>query len=258
MQKLIRCLILVLLVVAFGQTVGISRTPPAPQARAEGKTDEPPATAGAQSTEPQAFKAGGTLIVLPAPTRDIVEIGDDKRPLLDVIVPADNRLVAAFVLVEDLPHIKQGDAGLTMSRYALVEVARRAEFTDCEASDFKEVVDTVKTQFGDLMNSTKGQVEDEFNNRMKALHLDEATMSLGQPIQLGCILSKPDAYGFGTIVPISKGGTTTNMGAGITLMRVKKRMLFVYLYAEYKNENTVKWLRDTTGEWTDAILEANK
>ena len=83
-------------------------------------------------------------------------------------------------------------------------------------------------------------------------------MSLGQPIQLGCIISKQDAYGFIAIAPLSTNGTTTNMAGSTTLVRVKKRLIFVYLYSEYKNEETLKWLRETTEVWVDAILNANK
>ena len=77
------------------------------------------------------------------------------------------------------------------------------------------------------------------------------------PVQLGRLFSKRDAYGIGMIMPLSMGGINMKMGMGIALMRVKQRLLFVYLYAEYKNEDTVKWLRKTTDDWADAILKAN-
>jgi hypothetical protein len=72
---------------------------------------------------------------------------------------------------------------------------------------------------------------------MKALDLKEATVSMGAPIQLG--------------------GRTTKTGMGGALVRVKQRLLFVYFYTEYKNEETVTWLRKATEDWVDAILEAN-
>jgi len=40
-------------------------------------------------------------------------------------------------------------------------------------------------------------------------------------------------------------------------MRVKERLIFVYLYAEYKDEESIVWLRRTTEAWCDEILKLN-
>ena len=236
MKKVIRCLLLALFLAASGNAQDTSK----------------------KTTEPQAFKAGGTPIVIPAPTGDMVEVGYDNREFMEIFVPTSNRLLAAFVLTNELPRLFSAGDDLVMSKYATVQVPRRFEYMDCEESDFKEVTDGAKAELGDIINSSTKEAEEEFNRRMESLDLEEATVSLGQPIQLGCIFAKPDAYGFGMILPVSMGGKTTNIGAGVALVRAKKRLLFAYLYAEYKNEETVKWLRKTTEEWADAILEANK
>ncbi len=187
----------------------------------------------------------------------MAETGYDRRELMEVFVPNSNRLLAAFVLTKELPKLARG-IGDVLSNYALVEVLRNGEYTDCEASDFKEVTDGFKAQFGDVLDSSKEEIQEEFNRRMKSMNLDKATVSIGKPIQLGRFFSKQDAYGAGMIVPVSMGSKTTKMGASIVLVRAKKRLLFVYLYAEYKTEETVKQLRETSEEWTDAILNANK
>jgi len=71
-------------------------------------------------------------------------------------------------------------------------------------------------------------------------------------------LSKQDAYAFGMIIAASTGDKTIKTAVGGAMLRVKKRLLFVYLNAEYKNEDTVKWLRKTTEQWSDAVLQANR
>jgi hypothetical protein len=81
---------------------------------------------------------------------------------------------------------------------------------------------------------------------------------MGQPTQLGCFFSKQDAYGFGMIIATSVGGKTMKTGVGGAILRVKKKLLFVYLNAEYKNEDTIKWLRKATEQWSDAVLQANQ
>jgi hypothetical protein len=236
MKKLIRCSLLVLLVGGFCNTQDTS----------------------ARTAEPQAFNAGGTSIVIPAPTKDMVELGDEKREVMEVFVPPNNRLLAEFVPANDLPRFAASGGHPVMTRYGAVEVSRRGENTDMEASNFNTVVGKLKARMGDLLSSSTENFEEDFHNRLKSQHFEDATVSLGQPIQLGCILSKQDAYGFAAIVPLSTNGKTTNMGGTTTLVRVKKRLVFIYLYSEYKNEETLKWLRETSVEWVDAILSANK
>lgn len=206
----------------------------------------------------QTFKAGGIPIIIPPPIMEMSEVGYDKREFMEVFVAPSNRLIAAFVLTKELPTLAAGANNPMLSKYAMIQVPRRGEYMDCRESDFKEVTDGAKKTFGDVMSSSMKDAEDEFNRRMKSLDLEEATISLNKPIQLGCLFSKKDAYGFGMIMPFSMGGENMKIAMGATLMRVKQRLLFVYLYADYKDENTVKWLRRITENWADAILKANK
>jgi hypothetical protein len=211
------------------------------------------------------FKAGRTPIAIPPPTAEMTEIGYDNREFMEVAVPSQNRLIAAFVPTNDLAKLTSRSEDSALSRYAVVQVQRQLEYMDCEASDFKEVVDGMAEEFGSAMDATTAftdsciqEAEEEFNRRMKSLELEEATVNLGKPVSLGSFFSKQDAYGFGMVMPVSMGNVNVKMGMGGVLLRVRKRLLFVYLFSEYKDEDTVKWIRKTSEAWADAILKANK
>ncbi len=207
----------------------------------------------------QSFKAGGRPIALVPPTSEMAEMGYDNRELMEIFVAQTNRLIAAYAMKKDIPGISRGDQDLVLEKYAMVQVPRRAEYMDVRPEDFEQVTAGAKQAFGDTMGTTLKEVEDEFNRRMKALDLDEATMRLGKPVQLGCLFSKKDAYAFGMIMPLTMGnGEKLKMGMGATVMRVRNRLLYVYLYAQYKDENTVRWLKKTTEAWANAILKANR
>ena len=60
------------------------------------------------------------------------------------------------------------------------------------------------------------------------------------------------------VIATSVGGKTMKTGVGGAILRVKKKLLFVYLNAEYKNENTIRWLRKATEQWSDAVLQTNQ
>jgi len=204
----------------------------------------------------QSFKAGGVSILIPVPSSVFVEAGD-SRSLMELFVPQNNRLLSGFVFPEDLPLLAKGGDDSILTKYALVEVPRRGEYMDCGTNDFKDVISGAKKSFGDITTSSLKEAEEEFNRRMESLDVTNAQLSIGNPLQLGCLFSKSDAYGFGMIAEVSMSGKNIKMAMGSALLRVKKRLVFVYLYAEYKNDDTVKWIRKTTEEWSDAILKAN-
>ena len=210
----------------------------------------------AQGADVPAYRAGGTPIVIPPPTSDMVELGQDYRVVMEVLVPDQNRLLAAFVLPSDLAIIKSGGKN-SLSKYALAEVVRNGEFKDLSAKDYKELADSLEQQFGAVLDSSIREGEDELNRRSKALNLD-TKISFDKQVQLGGFFSKQDAYGTGIIMPVTANGNTTKVVAGIIFLRVKNRLLFAYLYNVYKDQETVQWMRKATEEWADAILKANE
>jgi len=202
------------------------------------------------------YQAGGKSIVIPPLTSEFVEVGSDNRKILEVAVPDSNRLVAAFVLTNDLPSFKSG-SNQQLLRYAMVEVPRDGESADFTAKDFKEMTDSANQELGNAMTSTSREMEEEYNRKVKALNLD-AQASLDKPVSLGCLFSKRDAYGFGMLMSVTMHGTTTNMINASALVRVRNRLVFAYVYAVYKDQSSLQWARKAVEDWADAILKANE
>jgi hypothetical protein len=211
--------------------------------------------AHAQAT--QSYQAGGVSIAIPSLTGDMVELGSDSRSTLEVAVPDSNRLLAGFVLANEVPLLRS-NSSLGITRYAMVEVSRKAEFTDFGADDFKQMVDSASQELGKIIDSSVKDEEEEFNRKMKALNPDSAQISMDKPLMLGALFSKPDAYGFGMIEAITQNGATTKMACGGVLLRVKNRALFLYVYSAYKNQETLNWIRKVSEAWANAILSENK
>lgn len=185
------------------------------------------------------------------------EMGDDYRVVMEVFVPNQNRLVAAFVSPEDFALLKSGKLK-SLPRYALVEVPRTAEFMDLTPVAFKEVIDSTNKEMGSNLDADVKQYQVELNQRMKDLNLEKAKVGLNKPIALGRFFSEQDAYGLGMMMPVKADGTTTRIVAGIVLLRIKNRLVFGYLYSVYKDEETLSWVRKSSEEWADAILKANR
>lgn len=202
------------------------------------------------------FRVGLQSITIPAPTADLVEPGSDYRVLLEPMAPINNRLVAGFLQPADLEAIRS-KGGNQLLRYALVEVPRRAEFADVTPDLFKQVADSVAGQFGASLDATLKDQQDEVNRRLKALG-SEKNGTVDKTVPLGAFFSKPDATSYGMIMPVTVDSKTVKVAMDMIVVRVRQRLLFLYLYNEFKDETSVQWLRTTGEHWADAVLLANK
>jgi hypothetical protein len=208
------------------------------------------------TAEPEStFNVGGTSIVIPSPDGSMVEAGGD-RPILENFTPQSNRLIAVFVKRSDMPlHEMSADHELTL--YGMVQVLRRAEFMDIDENGFKEVTASAKESLGGNLASFSDKADAELAERLKNLDV-ELNVTVGKPVIIGTFLSQKNAYAFGMIVPVKKDGETIKMITGCTLMRVKNRLIYLYVYVRYQNEESVHQMHRMLLGWTRAILAENQ
>lgn len=212
---------------------------------------------GLPAQESPTYRAGLKSFTVPPPTPDLVEAGSDYRVMFEQLAPTANRLIAAFSQPADL-QILRTSGGAALGTYALVEVPRRAEFSDISPEQFKQIAESMGTQFGATVVATLKDQQDEINRRLKALNAAPGDITLDKPVQLGTLFSKPDACAYGMLMSVSTGEKAKKMAMGLTLLRVQSRILFIYTYTEYKDESTVQWIRTTDEHWADTILQSNK
>ena len=60
------------------------------------------------------------------------------------------------------------------------------------------------------------------------------------------------------VMPITVDGVAKKVAMSMIVIRIQQRMLFLYVFDEYKDESSVQWVRATGEHWTDATLQANK
>lgn len=214
--------------------------------------------AAEESPPISSYIVGGTEIIIPTPNFGMQEVGDAKRDIFDTFVAPNNRLIAAFVLTEDSPKLTTETEDVTFSKFAMIQVPSRAEYRSVGANDFKEVTAGVKEKFGDTIRTLPKKVQAELDRRIKALGRNDVDVRIGEPTSLGCFFSKDKAYGFGMVAPVTMNGHTWYRANGSVLMRVKEKLLFAYIYADYEGKDTVKWISEAAQGWADAILRANE
>jgi hypothetical protein len=212
--------------------------------------------AQAASAATPTYRAGLKSIAIPSPASDLLEIGPDYRVLFETFAPNTNRLIAAFVLPAETAALRSGGTEDT-STYALVEVPRAAEFKEITPELFKQVAEAVGTEFGANLDADIKKGADEVNQRLQDLNSSVTGITMDKPVQLGTLFSGSDEDGFGLVMQATAKGSTVKMAMAVVLARVQDRVVFGYLYTEYKDEDTVRRLRTTSQAWADAILRAN-
>ncbi len=191
------------------------------------------------------FTVGGVSVAVPSPAPEMTQIPRDKRHLLEVLVPAGGRLIAAFV-----PATEAASGNLTMRRYAFVQTQVNVEKVDFGVEQFRSLKDVADKENGKFSEASLKMARETLRDR-------NIPVTIGKPVRLGRFFSTDDAYGFGLVIDGSANGKTARMGVGTAMVLVKKRLIFVYLYAAYEGDETLQWLRRTTQEWVEAVRSAN-
>jgi len=191
-------------------------------------------------------------VSIPAPAEGFVEVGNEKREYFRE--HEGTRLLCAFVTSTDLQRLRKPAEG--GDRYMLVRAGRKLEARDVSPADFERVIAALKPQLDTRINDVVKKTEDKLKSDYKELHRREE-VSISQPVSLGTFETK-DTYGFGVLVSASVSGRPNKKGVIETvLIRLNKRFVYLYVYALYVDETTVKWARDTAENWARQILASN-
>jgi len=207
--------------------------------------------------EYKSISVGGSQIIIPPPTKEMVPLDNDNQRKFEPFIAPDSKLIASFVFIDELPKIESNNADIIqLLANGTVQVPLQGEFKEFSDNDFKRLIANSQ-QRTDSLGSYTQIAEEEINRRIKSINRDASSVNLGDSIELGSFFSVKDAFGLGLITPVSVGGKSMLIGKGAVMIRVKDRLLFLYLSTEYKNVATIDWLRYTTEEWANSILKAN-
>jgi len=152
-------------------------------------------------------RVGAVSIAIPSPMNDLVEPGPDYRVIFETLAPVNNRLVAAFVPQSNMDAIHKG-VRPPMDEYALVEVARHAEFAEIDSAAFQQIADVLAKKFGGDISQFSPEGQEEINHNLKALG-KSVSVTIDKPVPLGIFFVMTNAIGVGSIQPYNVNGVTT-------------------------------------------------
>ncbi|MGD2126277.1 MAG: hypothetical protein PVG99_09370 [Desulfobacteraceae bacterium] len=218
-------------------------------------------------TELVGISLGGVNIQLPAPNgfSEVSDVSPQIRNRAERLTPPQNRLLAFFVPDAALQRFKKGEvATLVYDRYMVVQAFRGMESGNVSSQQFRELVRHIRQEQGHLSERDRERAQSYIDDVSKELSKERGIsidLKVGQPLSLGVFAEGDNfiAYAGLTKYKIAAEGKALEMvnASAISFIRVKKKLIFGYVYAKHDSEKDIDWVRAAAKDWIQKILSAN-
>ena len=223
------------------------------------------AAAQAPKTGVTTFQLGNQATVIPAPD-GFEEAAGQFEVIKDQFTRTeapDNDMLAVHLPRADCDKLRMGET-VNFSFYTKVSIRRSNRTQDYSTERFADLVAAFRktsTEVLDINGPTLKNAVQQLDKAMSDINKKETKFSLSQPVNLGEFDTRPNVYGVILLVTVTTksgdGEISVPLVGGLTYVRVKQRLLYVYTYRRYSSANDVQVVRDFTKQWISKILAAN-
>jgi len=217
-------------------------------------------------TEVAVFQLGDQATLIPAPEgfEEAASQFAAIKKLMTATESPSNDMLAVHLPHADCEKLRAGGIA-PFNFYTKISVLRDGRDQDYSAARFAELIATFRksgSQILDVNGPTMKGAAKQLNKGLTDLSKQETQVDLGQPINLGEFDTRPNVYSVMLIMNITiqtrdgKPEARPLLG-GVSFVRIKQRIIFVYTYRKYVSNADVEVLRDFTKQWIGQILAAN-
>jgi len=202
-------------------------------------------------------KVGDQSITIPYPEGFVRFDGNnaDVDKIMQSMLPPSNRSLMVVATPADAAKAKAGKPG-NLDRFMNIQTLRAAEGEKISLADFKTISGQLEKQFTPDGGGI-GNIEDEVNKRIKEAKLG-VDLKLGETKLLGVFDKTDRSVDMGMMMKTKLGDAAPEtMAAGMSFVVVHGKVLFLYVYANFKNADDITWTRNTVKAWRQAIHAAN-
>ena len=204
---------------------------------------------------------GGVRISVKAPNgyREIILVSPETRKILETFTPPSNRLLAGFVSEEDFDSIMK-DEEPDFNRYILLQSNRNLENRDFSKAQFQILTNQLKEQQNTILQKEKSKVNKLLDDASKSLSDDFDTsvnIKMGEQITLGLFNDSSNSIGLITLARYAGevGGDKFDyiMAGGVSFVLARGKLLYIYAFSRYENQNDIDWVKSKSRELTDTL-----
>ncbi|HSS19607.1 MAG TPA: hypothetical protein VLL54_06005 [Pyrinomonadaceae bacterium] len=218
-----------------------------------------------EKVDPTRFQFGDQVITIPAP-EDFEEAASQFPTVKNVMTRTEaqgNDMLAVHLPHADCEKLRAGES-VAFNFYTKVSARSAIRESDYPAAHFAELIAEfrkTRTQVLDVNGAEMKSLLERLNQSLSDLTKSDAKVDMNQPIYLGEFDTRPNVYSSMILMTIKSnigdGGKDTVIAAGLTFLRVKQRLIYVYTYRRYESKADIETVRDFTKKWVGQILAAN-
>lgn len=226
----------------------------------------PAAVAQKRKTVVAVFQLGNQATRIPAPAgfEEAASQFEKIKTHFSATEAPDNDMLAIHMSRADCKKLRAGAFG-PFDFYTKVSIRRAVREEEYSAERFANLITTFRqsgTQILDINGPAMKDIVKRLDKSLTELNQQETEVELGQPVNLGEFDTRPNVYSVMLLMNFStKAGEATAsvpILGGLSYVRIKQRLVYVYTYRRYKAEADVQILRDFTRKWVGQILAANR
>jgi len=222
----------------------------------------------AASTPAQAptFQLGAQVVTIPAPA-GFEEAASQFKKIKNhftVTEAPDNDMLAIYLPSTDCEKLRAGEFG-PFNFYTKVSIRRAVREQDYPAERFAQLVTAFRqngAQILDVNGPVMKAATERLDKSLTALSQQQTQVDLSQPVNLGEFDTRPDVYSVMLLLNVTTttadGQATVPILGGLSYLRVKQRLVYVYTYRRYNSKADASILRVFTTDWINEILAANR
>jgi hypothetical protein len=207
------------------------------------------------------YQLGARGIAIPPPA-GFAEALSQSDLLANVLIATEdpnNEVLAAHLPVEELSRLKKGGRP-GFNFYTKVSVPKLAKARDMTEAEFASLVSQVESTISQVLDINGPVMKSAVQNLrggLSSVSGKEVPLELSQPQNLGSFEKTKDVYSIMLVMALQVPSDKLPLLCGVSLVKVNRRLLYVYTYRRFTSEKDVEQLRDFTREWVGQILSAN-
>lgn len=214
------------------------------------------------TTQGFVYRLGTRRVTIPPPGGFAEALSQSEllSNLLQATEDPKNELLAAHLPVEVLSRLKNKEP-TEFNFYTKVSVSKLAKTHDVTEKEFADLIlyfESTSPPVLDINGPVMKSAVQRLRRGLSSVSGTEVPMELGQPQTLGSFEKTGDVYSFMLLMPLKIAAGETPLLCGVSIVKVKRRMLFVYTYRKFTSEKDAEVLRIFTREWVRQILAANR
>lgn len=210
------------------------------------------------------IEVGGVSIEIPTPS-GFARVTPEMTGVVELqknFVPPTNQQLASFISQNDAP-IALGGKIPDLTRRFTVQVAKKISDHPLTSEEFAQLKQMYKTEGEQRIEQLKGQLSQFFADASKGVsrQLDtDVVISAGGVVPLPYHFESDRIFSASMLMKSdirAESGQTYSevIAATTTLIHVKDRLLFLYVYG---GKEDLDWTRASSKEWAEAILASNQ